>query len=109
MTNRLEMQRMPSKIHARRNSRWYVRGYDSNPHSVWGESLVMASKAAAAPGAVFGNEPTVVAQDSTNAARLAGLGYVASPTSNWTTGQAITVSGFLFNWTGAAWAAGAHA
>lgn len=60
-------------------------------------------------GAVFPYEPTVTAQDSTNAAKLGPLGYVASPTSNWTTGQKITVNGFNFNWTGAAWAAGIHA
>jgi hypothetical protein len=63
----------------------------------------------AQPGAFFPNEPTVTAQDAPNAAKLGPLGYVASPTSNWTTGQRITVNGFLFNWTGAAWAAGAHA
>jgi len=50
-----------------------------------------------------------VAQDATNAARLGPLGFVAVPTTNWTTGQSISVSGFLFNWSGAAWAAGAHA
>jgi hypothetical protein len=50
-----------------------------------------------------------VAEDATNAGRLAGLGFVASPTSAWTTGQQIKIGTFAFNWTGAAWAAGAHA
>ena len=109
MVNRLETQRAPSKVHVRKNSRWYVRGYDTNPHQGWGDSLTTALKGAAAPGAVFPPEATVVAQDATNAGRLAGLGYVANPTSNWTSGQAISVGGFLFNWSGSAWAAGAHA
>jgi len=65
----------------------------------------------AVPGAIYNGTwfPTITAQDATNAARLAGLGFVAVPTSAWTTGQSITVGTFLFNWSGAAWAAGAHA
>ena len=106
MPSRLETQKPPVKAHRRSNSRWDRRGYDSNPHEVWGDTA--SSRGAAAPGASF-VEPTVVAQDSTNAARLGPLGYVALPTSAWTSGQAITVSGFLFNWSGSAWAAGAHA
>lgn len=67
------------------------------------------SKGSAAPGTTYAAEATVTAQDATNAAKLAGLGYVAVPTTNWTTGQAITVGTFKFNWTGTAWAAGIHA
>ena len=67
-----------------------------------------ANKAAAKNGDVF-TEPTITASDSTNAAKLAPLGYVASPNTAWTTGQKITVSTFTFNWSGTAWAAGAHA
>jgi len=69
----------------------------------------------AVPGAIFQGAwfPTIVASDATNAGRLAGLGFVAVPSSAWTTGQSITVGsrtgGFAFNWSGAAWAAGAHA
>lgn len=66
------------------------------------------NKAAAKNGDVF-TEATVTASDSTNAAKLGPLGYVASPTTAWTTGQKITVSSYLFNWSGTAWAAGAHA
>lgn len=66
-------------------------------------------KSQAMPGDLFPAEPTVTASDSTNAAKLAGLGYVASPTTNWTTGQKITIGTFAFNWTGSAWAAGTHA
>jgi hypothetical protein len=67
-----------------------------------------ANKAAAKNGDVF-TEPTVTASDSTNAAKLTPLGYIASPTTAWTTGQKITVSGYQFNWSGTAWAAGTHA
>jgi hypothetical protein len=67
------------------------------------------NKAAAAPGTTFPAEPTVTASDSTNAAKLTPLGYVAAPTSAWTTGQKITVGTYDFNWSGTAWAAGAHA
>jgi hypothetical protein len=108
--SRLATQRPPSKQHKRPNSRKYVRGYASMPASCWGETgPPPLNKAAAAPGNVFPTEPTVTAQDAPNAAKLGPLGYVALPLSNWTTGQAITVGAFLFNWTGAAWAAGAHA
>lgn len=74
-----------------------------------GAGFTFGYRGKAQPGAVFPNEPTVTASDSTNAAKLAGLGYVASPTSNWTTGQSITVNGFAFSWNGSAWQAGAHA
>lgn len=56
-------------------------------------------------GAVF---DSITAEDATNAGRLAGLGFLASPLTPWTTSQSITVNGFEFNWTGSAWAAGAH-
>lgn len=63
------------------------------------------AKEAAEPGDSF-TEPTVTAQDATNAAKLTPLGYVASPTSAWTGVQSIRVSGFRFWWNGTAWTAG---
>jgi hypothetical protein len=39
MTERLDLQRKPSKLHARKNSRWYQRGYATLPHRVWGDAL----------------------------------------------------------------------
>jgi hypothetical protein len=107
---RLDVQRPPSKKHARVNYRKFVRGYNTIPANCWGETGPAAlNRAAAANGNVFPSEPTVTAEDAPNAAKLAGLGYVASPTSNWTTGQKITIGTFNFNWTGSAWAAGIHA
>lgn len=69
----------------------------------------LVDKASSSPGDVFPAEPTVTAEDAPNAAKLAGLGYVAFPTTAWTTGQAITIGTFKFNWDGTAWAAGIHA
>jgi hypothetical protein len=72
-------------------------------------------KSAATPGSTFANEPTITGSDATNAAKLTGLGYVASPTSAWTTGQKISIlsptppTAYDFNWSSTAWAAGAHA
>lgn len=109
---RLDNQRPPAlgRTHKRSNQRPYVRGYDITPHTVWGDGQrVSPSKSAATNGDVFLAETTVTAQDSTNAAKLAGLGYVASPTTNWTTGQKITIGSFLFSYQAGAWQAGAHA
>lgn len=68
-----------------------------------------ANKSGAAPGTVYPAEATVTAEDATNAAKLAGLGYTAVPTTAWTYGQKMTVGLFDFNWSGTAWASGAHA
>jgi hypothetical protein len=68
-----------------------------------------AQPATAQTGDVFTGYPTITASDGTNAAKLAGLGFAVNPTTAWTTGQSMTVNGFAFNWSGAAWAAGAHA
>jgi hypothetical protein len=108
---RLDMQRNPTagRTHHRKSARWAMRGYETLPHQIWGDARSGARKSAATPYAEFPPETTVVASDSTNAARLAGLGFVASPTSAWTTGQYIEVGGFRFNWSSSAWAAGAHA
>jgi hypothetical protein len=67
------------------------------------------AKGNAQPGMTFPAEATVTAEDATNAAKLAGLGYVANPTTAWTTGQEVTIGIYDFNWSGTAWAAGAHA
>jgi hypothetical protein len=66
-------------------------------------------RSAAAPGMVFPADPGIAAQDAPTAAELAGEGFVALPLTAWTTGQKITIGAFNFNWTGTAWAAGAHA
>jgi hypothetical protein len=67
------------------------------------------SKGSASPGDVFPAEATITASDASNAAKLAGLGFVADPTTAWTSGQKMTVGTFDFNWSGTAWAPGPHA
>lgn len=64
-------------------------------------------KAAVEPGDVFMAESTVTAQDSTNAAKLSGLGYVPATTTVWLSGEFFTVGSFQFHWSGTAWVAGA--
>lgn len=61
------------------------------------------------PANVFPADADITASDAPNAAKLAGKGYLASPSTAWTVGQKITIGAFDFNWSGAAWAAGAHA
>jgi len=69
-----------------------------------------AIKGQVVPNDVFPTEPTITASDATNAAKLAPLGYIAASGSTaWTAGQKFTVNNFDFNWSGTAWAAGAHA
>jgi hypothetical protein len=107
---RLDTQKPPSRKHVRVNYRKNVRGYDTLPAAPWGETGPTAlNEAAAKNGDVFPSEPTITASDAPNAAKLTGLGYVASPQTAWTTGQKMTVGYYQFNWTGVAWAAGIHA
>jgi len=115
MTSRLDLQRPPATGRFTKrnpNVRYYVRGYDYTPHPTWGEaqgSTYVPPKNKATNGVVYPADPNVTASDAPNAAKLVGLGYVASPQTNWTTGQKITIGTFNFNWTGSAWAAGIHA
>jgi hypothetical protein len=86
-------------------------GPGTNTTSDTGTNPPGSQAGAAAPGDTFTGQPynLVTASDAPNAAKLAGLGFVADPATNWTVGQKITVNGFDFNWNGTAWAAGAHA
>jgi hypothetical protein len=107
---RLDLQRNPARLHQRLNYRLHTRGYNTTPHAVWGDSgsVVPPAKGQAAPGTIYPSEATVTAQDSTNAAKLAGLGYVAQPLTDWLPTQKITVGAFNFYWNGSIWVAGAH-
>lgn len=113
MALRLDHQRPPAlgRTHKRTSSRMQTRGFLNGAHAQWGDTQrVSAVPADARPTDSFPvGYPTITASDGTNAGRLAGLGFVANPATAWTTGQKITVMGFDFNWSGAAWAAGAHA
>jgi len=65
-------------------------------------------RTAIGPGDTFPPNPSVTAQDATNAAALVGLGYTTSGAA-WATGEFFSIGTYQFNWTGSAWAAGAHA
>jgi len=66
-------------------------------------------KSAVNPLDSFAAEPTITASDQTNADKLATLGYAAANAAAWSTGEQFTIGGFAFNWSGTAWAPGAHA
>jgi hypothetical protein len=72
-------------------------------------AIGMVGRNSASPGDTFPADPQITASDPTNAAKLTGEGFVAVPATAWTTGQKITIGTFDFNWSGTAWAAGAHA
>lgn len=82
--------------------------YDqSYPPSLWdGGGGPTPDKGSASPSDVFPAEATITAEDATNAAKLAGLGYVADPQTAWAVGSFMTVGTFRFSWTGTAWRAG---
>ena len=113
MVNRLDTQRRPSKAHVRSSNRKYVRGYDTTPHEIWGDTITggavypATTATAGAPGAFLPEGCTTPA----NAAALTGL--QASPSSAWTTGQYVqtTTAGVPGQgyWNGTAWVGGAKA
>jgi hypothetical protein len=85
-------------------------GISGNSSIVTGAGSEQAvARADANPGDIFPADTDITAQDATNAAKLAGEGFVANPQTAWTTGQKITVGTYQFNWSGTAWAAGPHA
>lgn len=59
-------------------------------------------------GDVFPTNPSVTAQDATNAGNLVSYGYVTTGAA-WATGEFFTIGTFKFNWSGTVWAAGVHA
>lgn len=72
-----------------------------------GSWVIMAYKDRVKPGDRFPNESAITAEDATNAAKLAGLGYVAqNPATAWQTGYYFLVTTYKFHWTGSAWAPG---
>jgi len=115
MSERLNTQRQPTRLHVRPNARYYVRGYDTNPHEPWGESYLGGGGAtlpattayAGIPGS-FG--PTGCTIPATQAAIL-GSSIVPVPTTAWTTGQFVQsqVAGATGRacWSGTGWVGGA--
>jgi len=61
-------------------------------------------KFAVLPGDVFPADAAVTAYG-----QLTGAGYIPASTNTWSTGQKFTVGSVIANWSGSAWASGAHA
>jgi len=112
---RLDTQKRPARLHVRLNARKYVRGYNANPHEVWGDSydsgganpFPATTAYAGIPGS-FG--PPGCTVPATQAAILSSS-LVAVPVTAWTTGQYVQsqVAGASGRacWTGSAWVGGA--
>lgn len=115
MTERLNTMRQPTRLHVRPNARFYVRGYDTNPHEVWGDSYLGGGGAtmpattgyAGIPGS-FG--PVGCTLPATAAAAIT-LNPTAVPSTPWTTGQYVQTAtagaAGRVCWTGSAWVSGA--
>lgn len=83
---------------------------ESYPPSLWAPPVPPGpDKGSASPGDTFPAEVTVTAEDATNAAKLAGLGYVADPTTPWAADEYMTVGAYRFWWNGTQWMPGANA
>jgi hypothetical protein len=115
MASRLELQKRPSKLHVRLNKRFYKRGYDTNPHEVWGDSYtggaVGTLPATTAYAGIPGSFGPVGCDIPAAQANIIGSSIVAVPATGWTTGQFVQsqVAGAAGRccWTGSAWVGGA--
>jgi len=111
MTARLELQRRPSRLHARVNRRWYVRGYGTVPHPPWGDvggssTLPGLTLATGVTAGTPGTWSPANASPPLNLAALQAKGAMGQ-TGAWTAGQyVILYDGSHAYWTGTAWAAG---
>ena len=81
MTARLDLQRLPSRLHRRVNSRKYRRGYRTLPHAVWGDNFGPVGSA----GAISLASVTPASFAATTGAKvlvLRGTGFVAPASVN---------------------------
>jgi hypothetical protein len=76
VTERLDLQRLPSKYHARKNSRWYRRGYSVIPHHVWGDEAVPVGPPVPAPDP---NGPTLTITPNP----MPNVGIITLTMSDW--------------------------
>jgi hypothetical protein len=79
--------------------------YQSYPPSLWAQPE-SDGRESASNGDSF-TDAAITASDATNAAKLAGLGFIADPATAWVVGEFMTVNTFAFHWDGIAWVAGA--
>jgi hypothetical protein len=115
MTSRLNTQRQPTRLHVRPNARFDKRGYDTNPHEVWGDSYLGGGGATLAATTAYAGIPgsfgPVGCDIPATQAAIIGSSIKAVPTTPWTTGQFVQsqVAGAAGRacWTGSAWVGGA--
>lgn len=110
---RLDTQRPPVRAHVRKNKRWYIRGYDTKPHEVWGDTKGPNVGAPPATGATAGTPGSWTPAGSLPPANLTDLMngvpnvVTASPTSAWTGLQFVQTrtagNAGRATWTGTAW------
>lgn len=110
---RLDRQKNPSKPQHRMNPRKYVRGYDVNPHTPWGNATAFSGADLPATGATAGTPGTWTPASCTVPTRanlLAGnpTTVTPSPATAWTTAQRVLCSDSSnpAYWNGTAWVAG---
>src|SRR5687768_1380407 len=105
MPTRLDLQKPARKRHARFNTRFYRRGYTTNPHDVWGDwsTSKATTGTAGTPGSFSGGTET-----PRTFAQLVAWAVTASPTSTWTVGQRVVLGdGTTAHWhTTNGWVAG---
>ena len=86
---RLDTQRQPTRLHVRKNSRFYARGYDTSTHEVWGDSYtggaVGTLPATTAYAGIPGSFGPVGCDIPATQAAILGSGIVAVPSTPWTT------------------------
>lgn len=67
---------------------------------------VSAAELQASPDDSF-EQSSIIGSTKTQAAKLAGLGYVAEPDDAWSDGEVVHFNGYAFHWDGEQWAPGA--
>lgn len=107
---RLDNQRQPGRMHGRKNSRWYRRGYKDLPHSAWGDQRQSGSGGSTKPTGVTAGTPGVFTPPGCdipdNLAQLRALGPLGQTTA-WLAGQYVNLdpSGTAY-WGGTNWQLG---
>jgi hypothetical protein len=111
---RLDTMRPPTRLHVRKNYRYYMRGYDTSLHEPWGDSITgggTALPATTAYAGIPGDWGPVGCAVPAAQANVIGSSIVAVPTTPWTTGQHVQTltagAAGRVCWTGSAWVGGA--
>ena len=112
---RLDTQRIPSRLHVRKNARWYARGYDDSLHEVWGDSLTSGSSPKPAVSTAYAGIPGSWGPEGAALPATAAAAIAANPTAvpatPWTTGQFVQTAtagaAGRICWTGTDWVTGA--